>query len=413
MGRILKSIMVAQEYIFRLGSFSALSRSEICGVFPGFSGSFLASSNILQGKFDVCCDPFSQDEAKQNIQKRFDELGGSVRFGEVLAKNESLKAIEQCIADEIERKYDQFQKKICFGISVFLKTKNDQRMRKTLLVGVKKECQKRRVSMRFVNRNFQNLDAGTYWKEGLSKEENMEFCIWKKGEQFLCSKVLAVQNVESFATRDYEKPVRDMQVGMLPPKLALMMVNLSRNKEGELPNRIWDPFCGTGTVLVEAKRMGVECLGSDLNPKMVSASRRNLRHFFAEFDEESVIRHDVTKSFSHSIGEHTIVTEGYLGDICRQPVSESEFYDLQRKIAPVYEGFFENLPRQKVEKIILSFPFWKRKNGGYWYLQKLLEKAHSFGYTVRDFSEGTKRGGLEFMRNNQVVGREIFCFLRS
>jgi len=41
-----------------------------------------------------------------------------------------------------------------------------------------------------------------------------------------------------------------MNIGMLPPKLAQMMINLS------LGNTIYDPFVGLGTVLIESVHMG-------------------------------------------------------------------------------------------------------------------------------------------------------------
>lgn len=40
-----------------------------------------------------------------------------------------------------------------------------------------------------------------------------------------------------------------------------------------------DPCCGIGTVLVEARSMGIDMAGRDINPLVVYGSRKNLRHF--------------------------------------------------------------------------------------------------------------------------------------
>lgn len=65
----------------------------------------------------------------------------------------------------------------------------------------------------------------------------------------------------------------------LQPKLARCMVNLSRVKRGGL---LFDPFCGTGTILVEAGLMGVETLGGDLQERMVAGARLNLKYYKVE-----------------------------------------------------------------------------------------------------------------------------------
>ena len=59
-------------------------------------------------------------------------------------------------------------------------------------------------------------------------------------------------------------------------KLARCMVNLSQPKTGDL---VFDPFCGTGTMLVEALLIGCRVLGSDIKRNMVKGALKNLVHF--------------------------------------------------------------------------------------------------------------------------------------
>jgi tRNA (guanine10-N2)-dimethyltransferase len=65
----------------------------------------------------------------------------------------------------------------------------------------------------------------------------------------------------------------------MPSKLARCMVNLTRAKAGEL---VLDPFCGTGSVMVEAGFLGCRVLGLDIQRRMIVGCRKNLGYFSTE-----------------------------------------------------------------------------------------------------------------------------------
>jgi putative methyltransferase (TIGR01177 family) len=56
------------------------------------------------------------------------------------------------------------------------------------------------------------------------------------------------------------------------PKLSRALVNLSGVQPGE---RFLDPFCGTGSLLIEAAMIGADPVGADIARKMVRGARRN------------------------------------------------------------------------------------------------------------------------------------------
>jgi len=64
----------------------------------------------------------------------------------------------------------------------------------------------------------------------------------------------------------------------LPTRLARAMVNLVATPG----DRIIDPCCGSGTILIEAASMGIKAVGCDINPKLVTISIDNLRYFGLE-----------------------------------------------------------------------------------------------------------------------------------
>jgi tRNA G10 N-methylase Trm11 len=61
----------------------------------------------------------------------------------------------------------------------------------------------------------------------------------------------------------------------LPSRIARALVNLVSPPARSL----CDPCCGTGSILLEARSLGIEAWGIDLNPRMVGMSRLNLAYF--------------------------------------------------------------------------------------------------------------------------------------
>jgi tRNA (guanine10-N2)-dimethyltransferase len=59
-------------------------------------------------------------------------------------------------------------------------------------------------------------------------------------------------------------------------KLARCMVNLAHPRAGEM---VLDPFCGTGTMLIEAALIGCRTVGLDVQRRMARGTLRNLAHF--------------------------------------------------------------------------------------------------------------------------------------
>ena len=57
--------------------------------------------------------------------------------------------------------------------------------------------------------------------------EGIDLCLFVVGDVTHIGKTTHVQDADAWSTRDYGRPRRDILAGMLPPKLARMMVNLA------------------------------------------------------------------------------------------------------------------------------------------------------------------------------------------
>jgi len=73
----------------------------------------------------------------------------------------------------------------------------------------------------------------------------------------------------------------------LKPKLALSLINLSCVKKEQI---LLDPFCGAGSILIEAALLGIETIGCDIFKKHVQGTKANLK--WANVDTLGLIRCD-------------------------------------------------------------------------------------------------------------------------
>ncbi|MBN1322440.1 MAG: RNA methyltransferase [Methanotrichaceae archaeon] len=92
------------------------------------------------------------------------------------------------------------------------------------------------------------------------------------GDRVVLGRVVASIDRSSYeGRRPHKKPF--FYPGVLMPRMARALVNLSQAREGE---RLLDPFAGTGGILVEACLAGMRGVGLDVQEKLVRGSRANL-----------------------------------------------------------------------------------------------------------------------------------------
>lgn len=91
---------------------------------------------------------------------------------------------------------------------------------------------------------------------------------------------LLKENIDKDSMKDREVKHRPyFSPVSLEPKYARALINLGKAKDGQ---RIHDPFCGTGGILIEGGKMGMKVSGGDIDPEMVEGCRENLEEFGVE-----------------------------------------------------------------------------------------------------------------------------------
>ncbi|MCT4616734.1 MAG: hypothetical protein N4A38_00820 [Candidatus Gracilibacteria bacterium] len=336
---------------------------------------------------------------EEEILNKANILGGTIKIFKLNKLDNKADYIEEIIKNKGNKKY-------AYAINNFSKNIKNRE----LLIDTKKTLKEKKISSRFVNKDFKNLSSAHIIKEKLVDTKSDFNFIEVEGNYYF-GETIFVQDIDAYSKRDYEKQ-RDMQTGMLPPKLSQMMLNLAGDKD------VYDPFCGLGTVLIEAVLRGDKnTYGSDISINMVEFSIDNLekakREYNLDFNFEIARLNAGEIDKSDFINKKiNIVTEGYLGEIMTKRGISIEKIEKQRKIlSAIYKDFFSNLKKIKFDgNIIISFPFWNLK-GKYCYLEEIypiLEKNCEIIRLDTPCFNASKFGSLLYIRDNQLVGREIF-----
>lgn len=380
-------------YIFQTGHGKGLAKAEIEALFT------------TQAIVDETEDGFVVSCSFNNAQKQLDLMGGIVRITEVLKEGPASMPLNfvEWLTTTIKENF-KTEKKVKFGLSMHPKS---EKVLKKILTESKRNLKNHFSHIRFTNKDFQNLSSVQAWHEGLLEKDAAEFHLFKSEKKWYLVKTLAIQNFEWYSHRDYDRPAKDAKSGMFPPKLAQILINLSG------ANMVYDPFCGSGTVLQEAWLMGKTAKGSDLNEAAVNASLRNLEWLKKEANLGGEIPKcevmDATKIQATFFSELTtneksqiaIVSETFLGPV------RGEIKKIQPEIENLYGRFFSNLKKVAPKDTIMVFtaPYHKIKNDRFFLpnLQNILNK-----YTEVISLSDHKRPSLFYERTDQFVCREIW-----
>ncbi|MDA9128869.1 hypothetical protein N9J72_00125 [Candidatus Gracilibacteria bacterium] len=386
-------------YAFQLGREYKLSIAEIYAMFP------TAIPIHIDEKFCIL-DIDSLDE----ILKKAKRMGGVIK---IIKIQKNVRDVSEMITQNAQNHEGKFR----YGLSLF-----GQGNLKKMLMDQKKDLKTHGVSARFINKNFENLSSAQIIAEDLVTR-NSDFNVIQADKNIFVGTTVWVQDINAYSKRDYGK-TRDMLVGMLPPKLAQIMINIgtSSSSVGDIQTQtVYDPFCGLGTVLIESMLMGnSEVYGSDISPENIEKTRKNINYTRKNFEntiktaDVSVLDAKGISSSAYLKKSDIIVTEGYLGKaFLPHSVTLGKIQEEKKELLEIYEKFFTGLQKANFRKpLVVSFPFWEIQ-GKYYYFSEIYDIIKKYGKTLpllprMENIKHTKSGSLLYKRPGQVVGREIF-----
>lgn len=366
----------------------------------------------------------------------FDRLGGSVKFCKLLTTLEttSWKEIEKFLVQVSPGQSEKMPEgKMQLGLSA-IDMKVDVKQLSATALTLKKAIKKTGRNVRVIPNKALELNAAQVLHNGLTKETGWELVFIRDSDKTIVAQTVKVQDIESYTHRDRERPKRDTQVGMLPPKLAQIIINLAAGRLPEeklqnicdipagepVPRRllgqtVLDPFCGTGVVLQEAILMGYDTYGSDLEKRMIDYSQTNLEWLkdLSQFDETTRLEAGDATNHRWQTPLDLVASETFLGwpftsipdaALLAQNISECN---------QIIKKFLQNIhdQLQPGARLCLAIPAWQIKHDQFKFLP-LIDQISDLGYNRVSF-EYVRDQDLIYYRPHQVVARQLLVITRK
>jgi len=408
------------QYFFILGRIKELSTAELLK-FVQFQGG--PSTPRVSGprgqSFEVkeISEKFIILETDKKIDLSFwqKQLGGIVKCGEVIKETQEFleEEVKEILLNKIKKG------KIFFGLSFYsLTRKVPFNEIKDYSTSLKKGFKKQGLSVSFVlPKEKPFLSTATIIKNKLL-EKGVELVFLIEKDKILIGQTQAIQSIEEEARFDFLRPHHEIKEGLIPPKLAKILINLASVRKEEA---ILDPFCGSGTILGQAFLMGYQYLiGSDKSQKAISQTKENMVWLKERFKREAkieIFQSDVKEVWQRlpPSSVSAIIAEPFLGPL--QIQDRKFFSNIIENLSDLYLQAFESFKKvlKPGGRVVIIFPIFsayggsakggKIKTG----VLPILEKISSLGWKKEKLS-ANNRGSLIYSRPGQKVLREIFVF---
>ncbi len=426
-------------YIAILGRQPAIGIAELERVFGDVSWFSDQSAVIKTNSFDI------------------ERLGGTTKAGRIVADlpHADWRRASTQLVKAYTSAWSGFDGKITLGISTYGFDISPREVQKTGIV-LKGKLKDTGVSLRLIPNNDIALNTATshHNKLGLSNNKVELLVVRSRSGRVIIAESTGSQNITALAKRDQERPKRDAFVGMLPPKLAQIMINLAipaalpvssrsstlgrETQSVEQPEnvltesetfpernglddesgrsgdqtrrlRLLDPFCGTGVLLQEALLLDYDVYGTDLSEKMIDFSEINLKwikdNSHAKGSYEVHHGDAMTTLWSQPI--HTVACESYLGQPFSAPPSSSKLTEVRGNCDHIISTFLKNIGGQIMSgtPLCVAVPAWRAHDGSFTHLP-LINKLAQLGYEQVAF-KNLRTEELLYYREDQIVAREL------
>jgi tRNA (guanine10-N2)-dimethyltransferase len=346
--------------------------------------------------------PFGRQAALVNSELDVSRLGGTVKAGVVIYHGpaQRLQDFPIDLAALPRRKA-----KTPFGLSVYGGRVSPGELLSTGLT--LKQQLKAGGSVRFVRPAQGTVLTAAELVHNRVLEDGFELMVVYAGAAMVVARTTGVQDIGWYSRRDYGRPARSAKVGMLPPKLAQVMVNTTKGKV------VADPFCGTGVVVQEALLLGREAWGCDLEPQMVEAAAANLE-WLGQQVPAPLPAFQISQSDARSAtlpSDCSVVSEGYLGPNLSHSPAPAQLDKIRAGLRDLYKAALASWPRQLPSgaEITLCAPAWRV--GKEWRELGLIDELGHLGYTRKSFLHVPEP--VLYARDDQIVGRQILMLRKN
>lgn len=385
------------KYYFLSGRNFNLSKAELLSLLPIYTNDFNLEylddlAIIVETKSDV------------DLEHLFHRLGGYLSFGKIIS--DDFNFVEEYKGKD----------KVVFGVNAW-GDKDDVNRETVRKLGenIKGSFKSQGVSAKFLISNDLSLNAFEVEKEQLI-EKGFLLEILSTRNRTYYGLAIAVQDIESFSELEYDKPYTDKRMGVLPSKLARIMVNLTGLSEGKT---LWDPFCGSGTILLEGFAKGIHVIGSDISEKAITMAQANVQ-WLGDKNNDSITKYktfklDIIKpdgrilSMLRKTQLDAVVCEPFMGPPQHDTVPIYRARKYLEDVKKMYAALFEILEHSKLHtfKAVIVIPSYRTPDG--WATISIGEIAGKKWEIINK-----KWGGhLQWSRADSIIRRNIFVLSKK
>lgn len=371
-----------QTYYCILGNTPSLSRAELRRLLP--------DSPLTDIDADIVAISLEDDAAAQALLRR---SGGVVKIARALSTLDTTNEDElnEAIADQL---LQQDEGKITFAIAEL----GRDHLHALSAGTIKQSLRKAGKKVRYQETTRHGLSAAV-----LTHKTVTEIIAIHAQDSTILAQTVAVQDIDHWTLKDRGKPYADRKKGMLPPKLARMLVNIAIGAD-TAKGVLLDPFCGSGTILIEAMELGCAVSASDTDTDAVLGTQKNLRWFAEEAEittDWSVQQADATKVRPETPIQY-LVTEPFLG---KPKPQKDQVKNIFTGLYKMYLGAFKHWSTilQPGAQVVIIFPRARASQLGMKEdvtLHKLIDKLDSLGYT-------TLSEPVIYQRPQATIAREV------
>lgn len=379
-----------------------------------------------------------EDPRVRNIESTLLRMGGTMKIAKVYQEFDREPSIETLIEKSYAGVHSRIMalKKVIFAANTYNLPQRSNKLVIDFLKIYKKYLTELGYMSRYLNKSNANVESAVALTENIIRK-GVEFNFAMVEGKFYGTYTVAAQDFRLYAERDYHKPYRDNQAGMLPPKLAQIMIGLGEGMCKDVAtNLLYDPFCGSGTILMESLLCRINCIGSDIRQETVIGAQENCEWIQKNFEHTQhytfkTFHQDVTSMNPEEIlKQHNpsmVVSESFLGPYFKKKPTVAETRQVQQNLGDLYKKAIQKFAQLHVP---IVFAIAAHRNGAtdYVFNEQIIEGIKSSGlkftpllpnWILKRFTPEqalTKgycldRHTLIYDREDAMVGREIFVLM--
>ncbi|OGG08677.1 hypothetical protein A2154_02035 [Candidatus Gottesmanbacteria bacterium RBG_16_43_7] len=346
----------------------------------------------------------SQYCAKVDIAWEFDPQAFLKRIGGSLKIAEYIRLLPELGAADFVELITSRNGQINFSIN---SVDSSFTINRQLLTTIKKMLTDQGYAVRFITpKHDLSLSSVVY-----STNNVTEFLIHREQSGYGVYKTLVVQDFRFWQQIDYDRPYASAKSGMLPPKIAMMAVNIAAAGQTQ-DKSLLDPFCGMGTILFGAMLANFKLVyGSDLDQLTAIKAEKNVKwltELYELITKTKVFTSDATHVSDklEKCSIDCIVTEPFMGPskIGERKVDAHKVRNIAKGLSKLYIGCFRNwrillkdggcvviaIPSFVIDDRIIN-------------VKSVVDSCEMLGYTKL-------LGPIEYARPQAIVRRQFYLF---